>query len=422
LNIAGLNIEDQLAAATFIQSRFGLRFKHIGDESVKLPANTADRTSALHDALELWHNSHGIRGVVVGLPLSSFSHLLINLPVTSTADMAGALAFELEKHLPLSPEEYQYDFHHVGPSPDGEGSRVLVLAIRKDKIRWIEQAITDTGIKIIAVRCSDIELMNEFMKTESARDVVFASKSNDTFHVTGIGEKGPEIIKSFSMGTGVRHEISQLSVTYSMGVFTSGIVDTEVLKDLDVRELTFSLPLLLALSAIKRRPVSLNFLSRSLRPRQRDYYTYAIASLAGTAVTLFFITSLLAYYKDYAALSRITKRIDEIKSTSSQLVETRRETELLNAKLEFLDAFQRERNRHIAILNEVSVTLPKDAWLTNYLSDEKDMVELEGYARRSASIIAPFENSNMFREVEFTSPVIVRQGKERFSIKMKVVK
>jgi len=166
----------------------------------------------------------------------------------------------------------------------------------------------------------------------------------------------------------------------------------------------------------------MNFLSPKLRPREIDYYSYSAISLIAISILLFFMTSLLAYYKDSSSLSDVTDRIDEIKSTSAHLVETRREIEASNAKLSFLHDFQLQRNRHIAILNEVSTTLPKDAWLTSYLSDEKGVVELEGYARRSASIIAPFENSEMFRNVEFTSPVTVRDGKERFSLKMQVVK
>lgn len=422
MNIAGLNIVGQRINAVFVQRRLGLSKKRIDDDSVELPLHTAERTAALREALEGWRNSFQVQGVTVGLDLSHFSYHFIDLPLVSKADIAGALAFELEKYLPLAPEEYQYDFHYLGTSTDGEGSRILVLAVRKDKLRWIEQAVKESGLKFLAVRCSDIEVLNEFLKTESVRDVLFIFQTAKMFHLIGVSENGPTLLKTLSSVETLQQEISQQENAYANGVFACNVIDSSAIQDLSAKSLDFPVPFLIAVSGIKRHVVSMNFLSTRLRPTKVNYYTYAIASLAGLAIFLFFMTSLLAYYKDSASLDDITDRINEIKSTSSHLVETKRRTEALNAKLEFLRSFQLERNLQIAILNEVSSTLPKEAWLTNYLSDEKGVVELEGYAKRSAAIIAPFENSKMFQDVEFTSPVTVREGKERFSIKMKVVK
>jgi Tfp pilus assembly protein PilN len=422
LNLAGLSIEGNRVNASFVQGKLGLSTKQLGQDSVDLPLHVADRTTTLREALERWRDGFHIKGVVLGLDLSSFSYHFIDLPLTSKADMAGALAFELEKYLPLSPDEYQYDFHYLGASPGGEGSRVLVLAARKDKLRWIEQAVMESGLKFYAVRCSDIEVMNELLKSKSLRDVVLVTQSDNTFHVMGVEKKGPTLLKTISSAESLQREVSQLENTYIDGVFTSGVTDPAALEGISLTRLDFSAPLLVARSTMKRHAVDMNFLSDQLKPRKVDYYTYGVAALAGLAILLFFTTSLLAYYKDRSTLSEVTDRINEIKSTSSRLVETKRETEAINAQLSFLHSFQLERNRHIAILNAVSTTLPKDAWLTNFLSDEKDTVEIEGYAKRSAAIIAPFENSEMFSDVEFTCPVTVRKGKERFCIKMKVVK
>jgi len=164
----------------------------------------------------------------------------------------------------------------------------------------------------------------------------------------------------------------------------------------------------------------MNFLPESMKHKPTNYYLYAVGALSFLAILIFFLTSIEAYYKDYSALNRTMERISEIKSTSSRLVETKRETEALNEKLRFLNSFQSKRNRHIELLKQVSATLPKDAWLTGYNADDKGTIELEGYARRSAAIIAPFEKHKMFKNIQFTSPVTVREGKERFSIKMEV--
>ncbi len=59
-----------------------------------------------------------------------------------------------------------------------------------------------------------------------------------------------------------------------------------------------------------------------------------------------------------------------------------------------------------------------DAYLTSVSADEKGKVEIEGFAKRAAGIIGPLEKSPLFKDVEFVSPVTVREGMERFSLRM----
>ncbi len=72
----------------------------------------------------------------------------------------------------------------------------------------------------------------------------------------------------------------------------------------------------------------------------------------------------------------------------------------------------------IRILVELSGILPKNAWLTSLSADEQGKLEIEGFADKAADIIPPLENSPMFKDVEFSSPVTMREGLERFSLKM----
>ncbi|NIR15375.1 MAG: hypothetical protein GWN86_16175, partial [Desulfobacterales bacterium] len=82
-NIVGLNIKGSSVRAAFIQRRFGLTTKHLGEASLDLPAGREERRAILTGALEEWSREYGIKGVVVGLDLSRFSHHIVQVPVTA---------------------------------------------------------------------------------------------------------------------------------------------------------------------------------------------------------------------------------------------------------------------------------------------------------------------------------------------------
>jgi Tfp pilus assembly protein PilN len=137
-------------------------------------------------------------------------------------------------------------------------------------------------------------------------------------------------------------------------------------------------------------------------------------------VVIFFATSILAYIKDYRAMTWAQDRTAEIKTSTRELIAMNREVESNIKKLDFLYEFRNGKNRKIDIVSELSNVMPRDAWLTSLSADENGKIEIGGFARRAADIIGPIERSDLFENVEFSSPVTVSSGLERFSLKMRV--
>lgn len=417
MKVLGLSIEDSRIRAAVVSKAIGVA-KQSGAEEIDLRGEEIDKSGVLATALRNWKSGFGIKGVVIGLGFKDFSHHFVELPVTSRDDIKQALQFEMGKYLPLSPEEYIFDFVTVETSTSD--STNLVFAIKKDRLQWITKCITDEGLKLLGVKCSGIETLNAVIETEVVRDATFIYKGPRRHYILGLKNARPISIKTAAAVSDVEKVLERLPEALKKDIYAAGMKDLVGLESFDIKKVTFSLPELLAISALKKREILLNFVPEELAGKKFNYYPYALVSLCTLSLLLFFSTSLLSYYKDYSALKEVDTRIEQIRSTASELLLTQKELEAIEDKRQFLNNFQSTRNRHIEILRRLSTILPATSWLTSFSSDEKGKVEIKGRAKRTATLISPLEKSDIFKNVELSSPVTVRGELEWFSITMDI--
>jgi len=168
-----------------------------------------------------------------------------------------------------------------------------------------------------------------------------------------------------------------------------------------------------------------------------------IAKLSAAAVLLFSLwLALSGIYKEKKSLDIIEKEIKKnepevraVEAISSEL------GSLEKQKRFFSDARENSVSR-LSILAELTNIIPADAWVTNLTykeikkeepSKEKGSgkvsavrhegeVIINGFANSSAKLISLLENSPLFENVEFISPVIKGMQGEGFKIKAMVVK
>lgn len=411
MKVAGLSIGRSEARAVFVNRALGPT-RRIGSGEAALPEGGRE-CAALSEALRQWKDSYGIKGVVLGLDPSNFSMHFVDLPVKGRQDIQSALAFEMESHLPLPPEEYVIDHATVKSGPGG--TRNLVLALRKETARRLADCVREAGLKLLGIRCTGVEALSEFVaRGEAPAEAALVYRGEDRLYVAEVKGSAPVSLRSARTEEEARAEIE--GIAGGPGVF---LAQGGSLDGLQAKPLSYSMPEILATGG-RRRPLGLDFAPPELSGPRPDYYNYSLVGLCALAVVLFLSTTFLGYYKERAALGDVNSRIAEIQSTARELMETQKELEAASERRRYLLEFQRRRNRHIEVLRELSTLLPEGAWLTNFSSDDKGKVEIQGHADRTAGIIGPLENSSLFKNVEFSSPVIVRGGKERFSIKMEI--
>ena len=414
LNIEGAKITVAVASGMASIGRMTVNKRM----EVALPETEQERVEELKKLLVTLHDDYGVKGVFIGLEPALFTHTFVDLPVSGRTDVAQALTFELEKYLPLPPDEYVLDFH-TGRLDSG-GSHNLIVAARKDKLGWLARALEGTGISVLGLRCTAFEVLNDLLATRGAGSCLYVYQGAASAAAITLKDSAPLSLSFRPLGGNAESTVRQMIEGYEENVLITGVEGASTYTGDRISTLKITPTDALLHSAGGRKPFALDFTPPELVTEKTDRLPHVMAGLAVLCVLVFFLTSVLAYYRDSSAMGSVHERLAGIRTSSEGLVEIKRETEVLQRQIGFLREFRAKSNRHIRLLNRLSRILPESAWLTSFTANESDTVEIEGFARRTAKIIRPLEQSDEFSDVEFSTPITVRDNMERFSIKMGV--
>jgi Tfp pilus assembly protein PilN len=276
------------------------------------------------------------------------------------------------------------------------------------------------GIKFLGLRCTALEAANELLATVNVSDALLIYPTEDIFQVIGLRNSSPHFLKVVSSREAATTEIERNLDNYGKSLYVTGGASALDFERFAPRTLPLNMPNVLSSISAGKRQFKTDFVPAEFSTPKKDYYPYALVILSVICVVIFFSTTVLAYLKDYRALNTVNDRISSLKEETREAVEVERKISAANDKFRFLSKFQYDKNTNIRVLVELSGLIPQTAWLSSLSVDEKGVVEIDGFANRAADIIQPLENSDLFKDVEFSSPVTVREGTERFSIKMQI--
>lgn len=392
----------------------------VGSEDVLLPDIAGERPAFIAETVTRWKQEHKPHGAVIGLPLENFSHQLIVMPAMKRADLRMALLFDLEKFLPLSVEEYLFDFIWT-PGDPGE-LKVLVLAVRKDIVNAYCRSIIEAGLEVLSVRCSTIESLYSVKNAAAEKDLngIFVNITDRAVEIVGLKDSVPVYMKNFLSEIDLSAELDRLVESYPGSVYFLGDPGQLVVERFAGRKFHISPAHAVASSYAKKPRVNLEFIPSEMLKPAMDYYPYLIGSLAGATLILFLMTGLLAYYKESRTLGEIETKRASIKARASKVLASRKKLEQLLADRSVLFEFTGRSNVAVKAFSDLSNVLPKDAWLINLSVDDKGKIEMEGFSANTAKLVVDLEKSKEFRNVSFSAPIIAKEGEERFALKAEV--
>jgi len=106
-----------------------------------------------------------------------------------------------------------------------------------------------------------------------------------------------------------------------------------------------------------------------------------------------------------------------------------KEIEDLQAKAKHIEQFSKNikkiKERDISklkVLEELTSVIPEDSYLHEFKYEKSKTVQLSGYAVSASKLIPILEESVLFENVKFISPITTdkKANKERFRIKMTI--
>lgn len=158
----------------------------------------------------------------------------------------------------------------------------------------------------------------------------------------------------------------------------------------------------------------INLLPRAVL-KQRKVASYLV--LGGLA---FFLLTLLSWPVFKVAgqqkyLAGIERRIQDIELQAEELGLLRNESRQIMSAIEHMSEMSRSYPPVINILRELTAVIPESGWVVSF-SYSDSQVTIQGQADSATSVIEAIENSPMFHQVRFSSPVTKSGAKDLFTL------
>lgn len=388
--------------------------------------------------------ARGLNGRVrVGLDRRPAVVKTIELPRAPGGDLAGMVAFELERHVPFRPEDVRFDWVELAGEAD-EPHRVLVAAVERRTLERARSLLTGAHRQPAAIVVACHELPSLLARPLPERRAVWVHRQPSAVDLLFLD--GSRLLMSRRVSPGDGEELArEIARSLPMvrwsscgAVWTSGTPDEAAGATLSAQlgapvsappysvggaGLVAALPpgeegsglLALAVAAGARIP-SLDLLPAAARPWTPGRGQLVTAGIVGITALLGLALALTHVSRTERYLDRLDQEIrgldPQVKAVDRLAVELGRKRSLLTA----LQDAQGDGVPALPALRELTETLPTGAWL-QALTMDRQGVELVGQSDAASALIPLLEASSRLERVEFTSPVTKTQGKDQFRIR-----
>jgi Tfp pilus assembly protein PilN len=374
-------------------------------------------------------------------------------PASILENLPEVVSSELDRITPFTPEEVYYDYKIQ--SRDEEKVTLLVIAARADRIDPYLEVFREKGLRVAGVtvhlegmqalwRYRDQEPMAAFLEIqESGYEGALFQNRGITAVLTGSFVSTVEKDKTEQILDTLEKLLpNQSSTALPCPVFFHLTDKDPGLKErlklrlsrpvvfFDEMNLGLSVPgnpqnvsypaLGGLLSFLGKATEGLNLITKGVRHQARTPFWLTIPLLLGLmALTAFYWITPVTIETQRLAL--IDKQISQKKGEVKKVEALKKEIDAVTKERNIVSDFKNSRQMSIDLLKELTVLIPKDAWLTRVRVSEKQ-VNIEGYAPSATVLVPKLESSPYFEKVEFASPTYrdPKLNQDRFQIKMEI--
>lgn len=370
-------------------------------------------------------------------------------PITVKENLRNVISFEMDRLTPFNPEEVFFDYKVI--KEDGGRLFLLIAAAKKDTILPYIEALQGKGISVRRITIGLSAMANLSYYSGKGGYTIFFDVGRKSFE-SGLFD-GPlpvDYVYGDFETDDVRSKVEKIMdelQNFSERIRPSSRLPEVLLllRDNSIREtlkagMNYPLKILgetdikIKLSDTKDIPyVALGGLIESLsRDRGIDLLSSGIREkkkvpvLFTTILVIAVVLLSLVYFItplriEERRLHAIEEQIAQKKAEARKVELLKKEVEDLRDEITSINNFKEGRTSSLSILKEMTLILPKNAWLTRFRITETN-VDIEGYAGSATELLPKLEASRYFRKAEFSSPTFrdARMNADRFIIKMEI--
>lgn len=164
-----------------------------------------------------------------------------------------------------------------------------------------------------------------------------------------------------------------------------------------------------------------NLLSGTRRPTPAPILSGRTRALAWATLAMFLAALYVPPLSQAWRLNKLNEEVSALKPQATQARALREEYQALIARPRFLAAALDSRVAVIDILNELTIRLPDNTWISQ-LTLRGERLELQGESEAAGAIIELLDQSGYFTEVQFSSATTksTATNKDRFHVSARV--
>ncbi len=356
--------------------------------------------------------------LLLGLPLDLFTIVHFSLPLAAAENLEDAVGYELMRHVPHDLNGLYW--HYRCQEEDGRLAVSVTLA-PKNRIGDYLTIFSASGFNLAAVfpglffiawmvrtpglyiggdsEHREMALFDGHTVTFQARESFVEGADNGSFltHNLPLAEnRGLSFNQVFlwAEAKGLRDELQ------------------ESRPALELRELT-QLPENLHLEW-NAFPYSIDLISPDILRRRRLWFKLEVAA------ALFLLAAIIGQPVSVLVgkqrhLHKLEKRLAVVRQEADKLSGLRKQNQALIKYFATLSEQMHEQSVTIDILKELTELIPQDTWLRS-LAVRGRKIYLSGTSSSATTVVKALEDSPLFKEVHFDSPVVKKGDRETFKI------
>jgi len=414
-------------------------------------AERAQKAFSLLAGFAVGHKAGGAR-LHVGFQSDLAMFRYLTVPLALKENLRGSLGYEMDKYIPLGGDEVFFDYQIIAERKD-EGTLDLLLAVTKRAvINQILEAARSVDWKIDTIEPGASSLANAvFCLTDGHESgcAALVYVDNSWLELAAVDAWSLKYGTMLERPEGEKNDsglllqaLTQVQAYWGLDgkdcsvlVFGPG-ADPDFLEQLKTGEAPVGKPAWtsplgrdegsifsygLAVKEFKEAPVRLNLLPLDLRRKPSRTSRYVMIILCALLVI-----SASAWWgggivRNRAMAEKIDMELSRLGDEIKRVEKDRQQCRELIRQIEILQTIKGRLPRTLDIIKELTERIPTGAWLIE-MRIAGDSVIIGGYAETATQLIPLLEDSPLFRDVAFLSPVSkTRKGNERFRIRLKLI-
>ncbi len=431
----GIDIRPDRVNLVYLKGSFkGVKLCAASSFAIDAQVRLIDQIEALSGRINQFLKESNVSASGIYLGVSGNMAMLreIEFPAAVKENLGATLTYEMDKYIPLSIDDIYFDYQVIAEQKAEEKIRVLLTAVKKETldpyltlVDRLDQGVT--GIEIMPAALANFHLARSNGTFSSAlirysdeagaelvivrnRALVYAK----TLSASDISEDGKDYL------TPIRNRFFEVDQKVPLIDYTGNTNGAPVNENL-FEQTTFTGPLpfdletrmipayALALKGIKTLPVQMNLMPHVLRkkPDLTGFYLSLILSVMLCFALIGWGGSRMITQRQQ--LARMNDKLAGLQNQAGEVASIQSEITRMQGRLAYLRSLVPGNVRVIEILDELSVKIPKTAWVRNVkLSGSK--LTLYGTAQSASELIYLLEESPLFENVEFLSTI--RKGRD----------